>query len=180
MQLFYDLGYFDFNLDQLYKEWKQATLVAFNQKTQYIRTAVNISSLETDNGINIVGGNNKNYDISTYSFATISKQFSGSHTQEVMLEFEKMFNKQGLRCSRIKYAALNSNSHIRTHVDLLYNYRYHYAVRTNEHCTMNIDNESYVLNKPGHLYKVLANRPHSVDNKGQEMRLFLSFDVLEL
>lgn len=180
MQLFYDLGYYDFDLDQLYKEWKQATLVSFSSRTQYIRTAVNISSLGSDDGINIVGANNQNYPISTYSCASISKQFSNSHTQEAILEFEKMLNQQGLRCSRIKYAALNSNSNIRTHVDSLYEYRYHYAVQTNEQCSINIDQESFALDKAGHLYKMLANRPHSVHNRGQHMRLFLSFDVLEL
>ena len=156
------------NLDcsQLYHEWKNATIIPFVTKTQYIRTAVNKSILDSGQEQNLISGNSKVYDIETYNSLSLTNQFKNTYTEKVINEVEKILNNLKLRSTRIKYAALKPGGEIKTHTDDGYN--------------ITIDNKVFSFSEEGALYRMYAAVPHSVVNRGNCIRLLLTFDVLKL
>lgn len=170
----------DLDLEKLYLEWLNATGIAFSTKNTYIRTAVNQSTFESSNRQVFIGGNTTVYDINSYSASTILNCFKNTYTEEVVNTVENIFNKKGLRLTRIKYAALKPNSEIKTHVDEGYKDRYHLTVKTNNHCFITIDNIDYSIHEPSTMYRMFSAVPHSVRNLGDEIRILLSFDVASL
>ena len=170
------------NLDcsQLYHEWKNATIIPFVTKTQYIRTAVNKSILDSGQEQNLISGNSKVYDIETYNSLSLTNQFKNTYTEKVINEVEKILNNLKLRSTRIKYAALKPGGEIKTHTNDGYNDRYHLVVKSNDFSNITIDNKVFSFSEEGALYRMYAAVPHSVVNRGNCIRLLLTFDVLKL
>lgn len=181
---------FDFDVDRLYQEW--FSLATINNQIpetndidtdiltkRYTRININHSDCETGEKY-ILSPNEISYPLKSYNIKNILPLFQSTYTKEVVEIIEQFFNEQGLRSTRVKYAALKPYGVILTHVDYGLRKRYHFAVKTNDDCSMTVDGETYLTNEANTLYSMYANVPHSVNNNGDNIRLFLSFDVTSI
>ena len=161
---FEKLHTFSFDVSKLFEEWERATIAETATKSMYVRTAINYSS-------------NQSPHIGTYQPDLIVPSFRNSYTQYVITDVSNWLADKGLRCTKIKYAALKPGHTIPEHTDVNYANRYHLTVQVNDDCSMTINQVSYPLIENCTLYRMLASVPHSASNLGSTVRLLITFDV---